>query len=47
MPTPASSPPTRLVSIDALRGFDMLIITGAGAVIHQLDGKTGWPWVDT
>jgi predicted acyltransferase len=45
----SSSPaptPVRLVSIDALRGFDMLMIAGAGAVIHQLDGKTGWPWMD-
>lgn len=42
--TPA--PPTRLVSIDALRGFDMLMIAGAGQVIHQLYGKTGWPWAD-
>ncbi len=46
MATPAAPPPVRLVSIDALRGFDMLMIAGAGAVIHQLDGKTGWPWVD-
>lgn len=46
MATPAAPTPARLVSIDALRGFDMLMIAGAGAVIHQLDGKTGWPWVD-
>ena len=43
---PAPDQKVRLVSIDALRGFDMLMIAGAGAVIHQLDGKTGWPWVD-
>lgn len=44
--TPPAPSQARLVSIDALRGFDMLMIAGAGAVIHQLDGKTGWPWVD-
>lgn len=42
--TPATT--QRLVSIDALRGFDMLMIAGLGAVIHQLDGKTGLAWVD-
>lgn len=36
----------RLVSIDALRGFDMLMICGADAFFHQLEGKTAWPWVD-
>jgi predicted acyltransferase len=46
MSTASSLPRTRLVSIDALRGFDMLMIAGAGQVIQQLGGKTGWPWVD-
>ena len=36
----------RLLSIDTLRGFDMLMIAGAGAFISQLHGKTGWEWVD-
>ncbi len=36
----------RLISIDALRGFDMLMICGADAFFHQLEGKTGWHWVD-
>lgn len=36
----------RLLSIDTLRGFDMLMIAGAGAFISQLHGKTGWGWVD-
>lgn len=36
----------RLRSIDTLRGFDMLMIAGAGAFISQLHGKTGWAWVD-
>lgn len=37
----------RLVSIDALRGFDMLMICGADAFFHQLEGKTNWWWVDS
>ena len=36
----------RLLSIDTLRGFDMLMIAGAGAFISSLQGKTGWAWVD-
>lgn len=36
----------RLTSIDALRGFDMLMISGAGSFIALLDGKTGLSWVD-
>ena len=36
----------RLLSIDTLRGFDMLMISGAGSFIYLLHGKTGWPWVD-
>jgi predicted acyltransferase len=39
-------PSKRLVSIDALRGFDMLMISGAGSFIYLLHGKTGLPWVD-
>ncbi|NIJ55903.1 acyltransferase family protein [Dyadobacter arcticus] len=37
---------TRLASIDALRGFDMLMISGGGAFIFLLGGKTGIPFVD-
>lgn len=36
----------RLASIDALRGFDMLMISGAGSFFALLGGKTGLPWVD-
>jgi predicted acyltransferase len=36
----------RLLSIDALRGFDMLFISGAGAFLALMGGKTGWAWVD-
>ena len=46
MPTEPLAPRTRLVSIDALRGFDMLMIAGAGKIIEQLGGKTSLPWVD-
>jgi predicted acyltransferase len=47
---PVESPPSpiakRLVSIDALRGFDMLLIAGADVFFHQISGKTGFAWVD-
>ncbi|MBL7697376.1 MAG: DUF5009 domain-containing protein [Chitinophagaceae bacterium] len=36
----------RLLSIDALRGFDMLLITGGGEAIVRLKGETGLTWVD-
>ncbi len=36
----------RLLSLDALRGFDMLLISGGGAFISLMHGKTGWAWVD-
>lgn len=42
--TPTAS--KRLLSIDTLRGFDMLMIAGAGAFISLLHGKTGLGWVD-
>ncbi len=38
--------PKRLLSIDALRGFDMLFISGAGTFLLLLEGKTGLAWVD-
>ena len=37
---------SRLVSIDALRGFDMLMIAGGGVCIELLEGKTGCAWID-
>lgn len=37
---------TRLASIDALRGFDMLMISGGGAFIHLMGGKTGISAID-
>ncbi len=51
-PTPTTAPsvaiikPSRLTSIDALRGFDMLMIAGGGTFIQLLGGKTGWAWLD-
>lgn len=36
----------RLLSVDALRGFDMLLISGGGAALIHLKGTTGLPWVD-
>lgn len=39
-------PSKRLLSIDTLRGFDMLMIAGAGAFISLLHGKTSWGWVN-
>lgn len=46
----ATAPPSgkkgRLLSLDCLRGFDMLMISGAGGFIASIGGKTGQPWVD-
>jgi predicted acyltransferase len=36
----------RLLSIDVLRGFDMLLIAGGGVFIERLEGKTNWAWID-
>jgi predicted acyltransferase len=41
-----SNKPSRLASIDALRGFDMLMISGGGAFIFLLGGKTGILFID-
>lgn len=37
----------RLLSIDALRGFDMILIAGGGTFLTLMEGKTGWTWVDS
>ena len=37
---------SRLASIDALRGFDMLMISGGGAFIFLLGGKTNIKFID-
>src|SRR5690606_11607298 len=36
----------RLLSIDTLRGFDMLMISGAGSFFLLLHGKTDWNWLN-
>ncbi len=36
----------RLVSIDALRGFDMFWIIGAGGLVHSLRAASDAPFVD-
>lgn len=38
--------PQRLLSIDALRGFDMLLISGGGTFLVLLENNTGLAWVD-
>lgn len=45
-PESREEPSGRLLAIDALRGFDMLLITGGGTLLVLLENKTGWPWVD-
>ena len=37
----------RLASIDALRGFDMLLIAGGGSFVYRLLEHSGWSWADT
>jgi len=34
----------RLLSLDALRGFDMFWIIGAEGIVHALKEATGWGW---
>ena len=38
--------PKRLLSIDTLRGFDMLLIAGGGTFITLLKGVTNQHWID-
>lgn len=38
--------PARLFSIDALRGFDMLLIAGGGTFLVLMKNLTGLAWVD-
>ncbi len=40
------APRKRLASLDALRGFDMLMISGGGTFIYLLQNKTGFKWID-
>jgi predicted acyltransferase len=38
--------PQRLLSIDALRGLDMLLISGGGTFLVLLENKTGLAWLN-
>ncbi len=38
---------TRLLSLDALRGFDMFWIIGGGAFFVALANATGWGWLES
>ncbi|MCK5834961.1 MAG: DUF5009 domain-containing protein [Lentisphaeria bacterium] len=44
--TNTTSEPTaqRLLSLDALRGFDMLLIIGGGKLVQTLANATNWEW---
>jgi len=42
----SSEKSVRLLSIDALRGFDMLLIAGGGTFLTLMEGSTSYPWVD-
>lgn len=44
--TPVDTKPQRLLSIDALRGFDMLLISGGGTFLVLLENQTGLAWID-
>ena len=41
-----TTPPTRLLSLDALRGFDMLWIIGGGELSVALAKATNWNWLN-
>lgn len=43
---PEVSPSKRLLSLDALRGFDMFWIIGGGAFFLALADATGWGWLE-
>lgn len=51
LPLPASAIPadhpaeSRLVSLDALRGFDMFWIIGGSILVQRLAQAGGWPWL--
>lgn len=46
IPPLVSKKPKRLLSIDSLRGFDMLLISGGATFLGLMHGKTDLAWVD-
>ena len=44
-PTPTGKN-KRLLSIDALRGFDMFFISGGAAFLYYLQKQTNWAWIE-
>lgn len=44
--SPLLKPNNRILSIDALRGFDMFFISGGGTFLILLEGKTGLSLID-
>lgn len=42
----SASSASRLASLDALRGFDMLMISGGGAFLSLMGGKTNIGFID-
>lgn len=45
--SPLLKPNRRILSLDALRGFDMFFISGGGTFLVLLEGKTGLGVIDT
>jgi len=39
------APDRRLLSLDALRGFDMFWIMGGESIVHAAATLTGWTWL--
>jgi len=46
LPSPPDLRPERLVSLDALRGFDMFWIMGAEEIAKEGARLTNWPWLN-
>ena len=45
-PTLRTKTKERLQSLDTLRGFDMAMLVGGGAIIIALAELTGWNWME-
>ncbi|MCK4564701.1 MAG: DUF5009 domain-containing protein [Verrucomicrobia bacterium] len=46
LPKEPNKTEARLMSLDALRGFDMLWIIGGGQLIQTLAGLSSWSWIN-